>query len=32
MYVNIGKQLEINDAVVGGVTQAVGNMVSISKT
>jgi hypothetical protein len=31
MYVNIGKQLEINDAVVGCEAQAVGNIVDVSK-
>jgi hypothetical protein len=31
MYVNIGRQLEINDAVVGCVAQAVRNIVHVSK-
>jgi hypothetical protein len=31
MYVNIGRQLEMNDAVVRGVAQVVGNVVDISK-
>jgi hypothetical protein len=31
MYVNIGKQLEIKDIVVGSAAQAVGNIVDVSK-
>jgi hypothetical protein len=31
MYVNIGRQLEINVAMVGCVAQVVGNIVDVSK-
>jgi hypothetical protein len=30
MYVNIGRELEINDIVVGSVAQAVRNIVDVS--